>query len=620
MICANTFVVLFSVTSGGNTATLSGSFTLLPSITGLSVDSGSLGIFVTVNGYGLNGVTNLTFGGVSVPIAFSSDTSVTLSLPTNGLTGSPSVYALNGAYTNSVLLYNPPIVTGFNPDRAKVGDWITLSGTNLYNITNVTIGTITEPPGGTQSTTNGATLLLRIPVTAPSSGTISVTAAGNTFTTDSNFLLLPSLTAASISLGSKGDSVTFYGYGLSDVTNVIFGGGGGTAPSATTRSNLLVTIPSGALTGTIRVESPNGNYESSQIFEVGPEITGFAPGEGAAGTNVVVSGFNLTNTTTISFNGIATTNFIVQNDSTVTVVVPTGAASGPISITTPIGTNTTTDWFYIGPALTSFTPFRGPTGSIVTITGHNLSGASAVSFNGTTSTNFTINNDSTLIVTVPEGATTGPVRVTTPWGSAQSQIQFIVTAKADLGLQMMTDTNTPVAGSDITVNFKISNQGPAAAAGVVGHFASTSAATVTSASIAQGTFTTDSTHADFVVGNLPSGSTVAGTVTLHIATNAPIDLTMTTSASSSTSDPNLGDNTVTLHLSGPVVLQISSTTNSVIRVSWPLVSAGYALEQSHALSPATWSSITNTPGSYSNQFVLEIPATDTPTFYRLRKP
>jgi large repetitive protein len=67
-----------------------------------------------------------------------------------------------------------------------------------------------------------------------------------------------------------------------------------------------------------------------------------------------------------------------------------------------------------------------PVGATVTITGQNLSGATTVEFNGTPST---ISSDAaTQIVTaVPTGATTGPITITVPAGTATSEGSFTVT-------------------------------------------------------------------------------------------------------------------------------------------------------------------------------------------------
>ena len=69
-----------------------------------------------------------------------------------------------------------------------------------------------------------------------------------------------------------------------------------------------------------------------------PTITGFAPTSGAVGTSVVLTGTDLSGATGVSFNGTAAASFTVNSATQVTAVVPAGASSGPITVTTPSGT------------------------------------------------------------------------------------------------------------------------------------------------------------------------------------------------------------------------------------------------------------------------------------------
>ena len=76
--------------------------------------------------------------------------------------------------------------------------------------------------------------------------------------------------------------------------------------------------------------------------------------------------------------------------------------------------------------ITSFTPPYGPEGYSVTITGKNFTGATAVTFNGV-SASFTVTAPMVIQATVPKGATTGPLSVTTPGGTVTSFNLFTVT-------------------------------------------------------------------------------------------------------------------------------------------------------------------------------------------------
>jgi len=67
----------------------------------------------------------------------------------------------------------------------------------------------------------------------------------------------------------------------------------------------------------------------------------------------------------------------------------------------------------------------GKVGRVIGILGEGLTGTSNVSFNGTSAT-FTVFSDTYLTTTVPSGATTGFVKVTTPGGALTSSQEFRV--------------------------------------------------------------------------------------------------------------------------------------------------------------------------------------------------
>jgi uncharacterized repeat protein (TIGR03803 family) len=71
-------------------------------------------------------------------------------------------------------------------------------------------------------------------------------------------------------------------------------------------------------------------------------------------------------------------------------------------------------------------PTSGKAGATVLILGNNLTGATSVSFNGTTAA-FTTVSSTEIKATVPTGATTGTVKVVTPSGTLDSNVPFRVT-------------------------------------------------------------------------------------------------------------------------------------------------------------------------------------------------
>ena len=131
----------------------------------------------------------------------------------------------------------------------------------------------------------------------------------------------------------------------------------------------------------------------------------------------------------MTFNGTPS-SFTVNLGTQITATVPAGATDGPIAVTTPGGTDASLLNFDVTPSpvptILAFRPLSGPVGTSVTITGTGFTGATAVTFNGT-SASFTVNLGTQITATVPAGATDGPIAVTTPGGPATSLLDFDVT-------------------------------------------------------------------------------------------------------------------------------------------------------------------------------------------------
>jgi len=79
------------------------------------------------------------------------------------------------------------------------------------------------------------------------------------------------------------------------------------------------------------------------------------------------------------------------------------------------------------PTIASFTPASGTVGTVVTVTGTNFVGVSAVTFN-LTPASYTVVSSTQIQATVPAGASAGRIRVTTAAGAATSGSDFTVTA------------------------------------------------------------------------------------------------------------------------------------------------------------------------------------------------
>jgi hypothetical protein len=93
-------------------------------------------------------------------------------------------------------------------------------------------------------------------------------------------------------------------------------------------------------TGTTTLTSP-------QTFNVLPTITSFTPPSGPVGTTVTITGTGLAQTTAVTFDKIPATSIPTKSDTRVTVVVPSGAKTGKLAITTNGGSATSAASFTV---------------------------------------------------------------------------------------------------------------------------------------------------------------------------------------------------------------------------------------------------------------------------------
>jgi hypothetical protein len=121
-----------------------------------------------------------------------------------------------------------------------------------------------------------------------------------------------------------------------------------------------------------------------------------------------------------------------------------------------VGTATELDVFGVlrdsnAPTITSFAPTSGSVGTSVTIDGTNFTGATAVTFNGV-SASFTVNSATAITAAVPAGATTGPISVTNPAGTASSAGSFTVTAVSNPPTIASFAPSSGPVGTSVTIS------------------------------------------------------------------------------------------------------------------------------------------------------------------------
>jgi hypothetical protein len=128
-----------------------------------------------------------------------------------------------------------------------------------------------------------------------------------------------------------------------------------TAFSVTSDAQVWATVPAGAITGPIALATAGGTATTATAFSVAPSpapaLTAFSPPSGPVGTPVALTGTGFLGASAVTFGGVAAA-FTVVGDAQIDAIVPAGAVTGPVAVTTPGGTAT-------GPA--AFTVTATPT-------------------------------------------------------------------------------------------------------------------------------------------------------------------------------------------------------------------------------------------------------------------
>lgn len=167
------------------------------------------------------------------------------------------------------------------------------------------------------------------------------------------------------------------------------------------------------------------NTAAQLVVSIAPIITGFTPPSAAAGTDVTVTGVNFSDLNTVRI-GTLSVVFARVSATSIRFKVPVNAVTGAITVINPAGSAISRTRLLVLPSVRAFSPASGPVATSVLITGANLADVSAVKF-GSTSATFTRISSTQVRASVPAGATTGRISVTTPGGTALSATVFTVT-------------------------------------------------------------------------------------------------------------------------------------------------------------------------------------------------
>ena len=471
-----------SVAVGGQTGTSSENFTVkvpapapaAPVVSSFSPTEGEVDTEVTITGVNFSATPSaneVRFGGVmSEDPTSASTTSLVVLVPSGAVTGrvSVAVGGQTGTSSENFTVTAPapapaaPVVSSFSPTEGEVDTEVTITGVNFSDMSSeneVRFGGVMAAAPTSASTTSLAVLVPSGAVT----GRISVAVGGQTGTSSTDFTVTgttpapepPVVSSFTPTEGEVGTSVTITGENFSDMPSeneVKFGGVMAAAPTSASTTSLTVLVPSGARTGSISVAVGGQTGTSSESFTVTapapapepPVVLSFSPLEGVVGTSVTITGENFSDMPSeneVKFGGVMAAAPTSASTTSLTVLVPSGARTGSISVAVGGQTGTSSESFTVTapapapdpPVVSSFTPSEGEVGTSVTITGDNFSdipSENEVRFGGVMAAAPTSASTTSLTVLVPSGARTGSISVAVGGQTGTSSESFTVTAPA----------------------------------------------------------------------------------------------------------------------------------------------------------------------------------------------
>lgn len=229
------------------------------------------------------------------------------------------------------------LVTNYGP----VGKTIDILGQGFTGATGVTFDGVKATFDNVSNT--------YMTVVVPSgalTGTVEVTTFTATYKSNKIFKVTPQFTSFSPAAGAVGSTVTLTGVSLTQTSSVTIGGVTATFKVVSDKA-VTAVVPAGAKNAQSIVITTLGGAASKGPFKVEPHISSFSPTSGPVGTEVTISGSTFTGASKVTFDGIDATSFEVINDSEVKAILPSGAKTGPVAITTPGGTATSSTNFTV---------------------------------------------------------------------------------------------------------------------------------------------------------------------------------------------------------------------------------------------------------------------------------
>ncbi|WP_461133369.1 IPT/TIG domain-containing protein [Spirosoma lituiforme] len=361
------------------------------------------------------------------------DTEIRTIIPATATSGRVTVQVfetLMATSTDTVKIFQPPFITHLVAQDGIAGDKLLIEGRNMSQLTSVSIGNVPT----TFRIISDVQIEAVVPA-LPASAQVAVTASGiggSTTATDPFFFYLaPSSLVLNPARQFRGKTLTISGKNLYRITAVSISGISVPITSRNEGFDLLVGVPTTAVSGPVTVTSRAGTASAPLVIIQKAIVSDITPLSAIPGERVVLRGDFLKDAQ-IFFTGAATAaaDGGKNEDSERSVLVPADAQTGPLRVINLTNETTTTPAFTVIRLIANgdFTPKSGKIGDEIIFTGQNITTVQEVRFSNSASAaaKFVVEG-STIRVTVPTGATSGQICLTNAAGTTCTSASFTVT-------------------------------------------------------------------------------------------------------------------------------------------------------------------------------------------------
>jgi hypothetical protein len=225
-----------------------------PIIYSFAPTKGDIGTPVTLRGNKLYPNDSVLFNSSKVAVSSNvGDSIITISIPSNELSGFIKVYTSFGSSSTSTQFTILPKIINITENPAKAGDTITISGTNFEGVDTVILSNKLFKVLQSNNTTIKALVNYN-----PSDAPLTIICKNGSFTTADNFRYKPQAFSVFPLIGTTNDPITIKGINLNNVDSVMIGNVKATILSVSPDTNIKISIPPFAVKSKVNVYTKNG--------------------------------------------------------------------------------------------------------------------------------------------------------------------------------------------------------------------------------------------------------------------------------------------------------------------------------------------------------------------------